>query len=68
MCGPLGNSQLSPAKTRIFVPAGERDSSQGGSSVASTIQDQNSIPSSSLNNSHIEDITQCVTSTLSATQ
>jgi len=66
--GPLGNSQLPPAKRRVSIPAGERDSSQGGSSVASTIQCQNFIPSSSLNNSRIADITQSMTSTPSATQ
>jgi len=60
--GPSGNSQLPPAKRCISVPAGERDSSQGGSSVVSTIQGQNSTPSSSLNNSRVADIT------LSATQ
>ena len=42
--GPSGNSQLPPAKRRVTVLAGERDSSQGGSSVASTIQGQNSTP------------------------
>ena len=67
-CGPSGNSQLPHAKRRVSVPAGERDSSQGGSSVASTIQGQNSIPSSSLHNSRIADITQHVTSTPSAAQ
>jgi len=66
--GPSGNSQLPPAKGRVSVPAGERDSSQGRSSVPSTIQSQNSTPSSSLNNSRVADITQPVTSTLSATQ
>jgi len=66
--GPSGNSQLPPAKWRDSVPAGARDPSQGGSSVPSTIQGQNSTPSSSLNNSHIADITQRVTSTRSATQ
>ena len=66
--GPSGNSQLPPAKRRIPVPAGERDSTQGGSSIASTIQGQNSIPSSSLNNSRVADINQCVTSTPSTTQ
>jgi len=64
----LGNSQLPPAQRRISVLAGERDSSQGGSSVASTIQCQNSTPSSSLNNSRFADITQPVTSTPSTTQ
>jgi len=54
--GPSGNSQLPPAKRRVSVPAGKRDSSQGGSSVASTIQGQNSTPSSSLNNSRVADI------------
>jgi len=66
--GPSGNSQLPPAKRRVSVPAGERDSTQGGSSVASTIQGQNSIPSSSLNNSCVADISQRVASTPSATQ
>jgi len=55
--GPSGYSQLPPAKRRVSVPAGERDSAQGGSSVASTIQGQNSTPSSSLNNSRFADIT-----------
>jgi hypothetical protein len=67
-CGPLGNSQLLPAKERISVPAGKSDSPQGGSSVASTIQGQNSTPSLSLNNSPVADITQRVTFTQSATQ
>jgi len=66
--GPSGNSQLPPAKRRISVPAGKRDSCEGGSSVPSTIQGQNSTPSSSLNNSRVADITQPVTSTPSATQ
>jgi hypothetical protein len=64
----LGNSQLPPAKRRISAPAGKRDSSQGGSSVASAIPGQNSTPSSSLNNSGVADITQRVTVTPSATQ
>ena len=54
--GPSGNSQLPPAKRRVSIPAGERDSSQGGSSVSSTIQGQNSTPSSSLNNSRVANI------------
>ena len=66
--GPSGNSQLPPAKRRVSVQAGERDSTQGGSSVPSTIQDQNSTPSSSLNNSRGADNTQRVTSTPSVTQ
>jgi hypothetical protein len=66
--GPSGNSQLPPAKRRVSVPAGERDSSQQGSSVPSTIQGQNSTPSSSLDNSRVANITQRVTSTLSASQ
>jgi hypothetical protein len=66
--GPSGNSQLPPPKRRVSVPAGERDSYQGESSVRSTIQGQNSTPSSSLNNSRVADITQRVTSTPSATQ
>jgi len=65
---PSGNSQLPPPKTRSSALAGERDSSQPGSSVASTFPGQNSTPSSLLNTSGVEDITQCVTSTPSATQ
>jgi len=45
-----------------------RDTSHGGSSVASTIHDQNFTPSSSRNNSGVADITQRMTSTPSATQ
>ena len=67
-CGHSGNSQLPSAMRHVSVPAGERDSTQRVSSVASTIQDQDSTPSSSLNNSGMADITQRVTSTLSATQ
>jgi len=66
--GPSGKSQLLPAQRLVSVQAGERDSSQGGSSVASKIQGQNSLPSSSLNNSHVADNSQWVTSTRSATQ
>jgi hypothetical protein len=66
--GLSGNSQHPPAKRRVSVPVGERDASQGESSVPSTIQGQNSTPSSSLNNSRVADINQRVTSTLSATQ
>jgi len=65
---PSRNSQLPPGRRPISVPVGERDSSQGDSSVHSTIQGQNSTPSSSLNNSHVADINQRVTSTPSATQ
>jgi len=67
-CRPLGNSQPPPTKRRVSAPAGERDTSQGGSSVASTIHGQNSNLSSSLNNSGLADITQCVTSTPPTTQ
>jgi len=56
-CRPSGNSRHPPARRCVSVPAGERDSSQGGSSVAFTIQRQNSTPSSSLNNSGLADIT-----------
>jgi hypothetical protein len=62
------NSQPPPAKRRVSILAGKRDSYQGGSSVASPIQGQNSTPSSSLNNSPVADITQRVTSTPSARQ
>jgi len=58
---PLGNSPLRPAKRRVSVLAGQSDSSQGESSVASTIQGQNSTPSSSLNNSCVADITPSAT-------
>ena len=61
--GPSGNSQLPTAKAQVSHPPGERDCSEGGSSVATTIQGVNSIPSSSLNNSRVADITQRVTST-----
>ena len=65
--GHSGNSQLPPPERRVSVPAVERNSSQGGSSVCSIIQRQNSTPSSSLNSSHVADITQRVISTQSAT-
>jgi len=65
---PSGNSQHLPTKRHVSVLAGEMDSSQGGSSIASTIQGQNSIPSSSVNNSCVADITHCVTSTPSVSQ
>jgi len=66
--GPSGNSQLPPAMRRVSVMAGTRVSSQGGSSITSTIQCHNSTPSSSLNNSRVADITQCITPTPSTTQ
>ena len=66
--GALGNSQLPLAKRDVSVPAGERDSSQGESSIASTIQGQNSTPSASQNNSRVADITQRMASTPSAAQ
>jgi len=59
--GHSGNSEIPPAKRRASVPAGERDSSQGGSSVASTNQGQISTPSSSLNNSCVADNTPSAT-------
>jgi hypothetical protein len=49
--GPLGNSQLLPAKSHVSVPAGEGDSTHVGSSVASAIQGQNSTSISLLNDS-----------------
>jgi len=64
---PSGNSQLLPAKRRISILAGGRDTSQGGSSVPSTIQRQNSTLSSWMNNSRVAGITQRMTSTSSAT-
>jgi hypothetical protein len=36
--GSSGNAQCPPAKRRVSVPAGERDSVQRGSSVASTLE------------------------------
>jgi len=61
-------SQHLPATRCISIPAGERDCSQQGSPVTSTIQAQKYTPSPSLNNSHIADIPQHLTSTLSCTQ
>jgi len=55
--GPSGNFQLPPAERHVSVPAGKRDSSQAGSSIASTMQGQNSTRPSSVNNSPIADIT-----------
>jgi len=68
MCTLSGDARLPPARRRVFAPAGDMDSSQAGSSVASTIQCQNSSLVSSLNNSGVAGITPCVTSTQSATQ
>jgi hypothetical protein len=65
---PYRHSELPGGKRCISVPAGERDLSQGGSSVASTVQGQNSTPSLAPNYSHIADITRRATSTRSATQ
>jgi hypothetical protein len=65
---PWGNSQLSPADRRISAQAGERDSTHGEGSIASTIPGQNCTPSSSLNNSGMADITGHVTVTPSASQ
>jgi len=62
------NKRVGLAKRRISVPAGERDLSRGGSSVASRDQGQNRTPSSSLNNARVADITQHVTFTPSATE
>jgi hypothetical protein len=65
---PLGKSPNLPDLGRISPLAGERDSSQGGSSVASTIHGQHSTLSSSRNNSGEADISRGMTSTLSTTQ
>jgi len=67
MRGPSGNSKLPPAKRHLSVQSGERDISQGGNSVPSIIQGQNSTALSSLNNSRVADITQCVAATPSVT-
>jgi len=66
--GPSGNFQFPPGKRWVSILAGDWDSSQGGRSVASIFQGQNSTPSSSFNNSRVADITQHVTSTPSTTQ
>jgi hypothetical protein len=66
--GPSGNSQHPTAMRRVFVLVSERDSSQGESSVHSTIQGQHFTLSSSLNSSRVADVNQCVTSTPTATQ
>lgn len=60
--------QLPPAQSCISVPAGERDSSHGDSSIASAIHGPNTTALSLLKNSQVADITQCVSSTPSATQ
>jgi len=65
-CALSGNSELLPANRHVRVPAGEKNSSQGGSFVPSTIQGYNSTSPSSLNNSRAADITERVTSTPSA--
>jgi len=65
---PLGISEHPFARRHIFALAGEWDSSQGGSIVASTIHGQNCTPSSSQNNSGAADITQRMNSTQSTTQ
>jgi hypothetical protein len=67
-CGLLWNTQRLPPKRRISVPADVMYSSQGGSSVPSTIQGQNSTPSSWLIDSLVADNTQGVTCTPSTTQ
>jgi len=66
--GSSRNSPLPPAKRHVSVPAGKRESYPGVCSVASTIQGQNSTPSSSLNKSHVADITRRMTSTPSTIQ
>jgi len=65
--GTSGNCHLRPTMRRVSVLAGERDSSQGGCSIASIVQGQKITSSSLLNNSCVADITQPVTSTPSAT-
>jgi hypothetical protein len=65
--GPSGNSQLPPANRPVSMPAGDRDTSQGGSCVPSAIKGQKSTHLSSLNNSRVADITQHMASTQSAT-
>ena len=66
--GPSGNAQLPPPKRRVSAPAGERYSSQRGSSKASTNQGQNTSRSLLLNISRLLDITEWKTSTSSAAQ
>jgi hypothetical protein len=67
-CGATGNSQLPPPIRPITVPAGNRDCPSGQISVPSTIQGQNSAPSSALNNFRVADISQPSTTTPSPTQ
>jgi len=62
------NSHLPSARRRVSIPGGERDCSEGESSVASSIQGQNSTTWSSHNDSDVADITWRVTSTPVATQ
>jgi hypothetical protein len=64
---PSGNTQLPPAERHVSAVAGNRITSQGVSSVPSSIHSQNSIPLSLQNNSGVADITQYLTSTLPAT-
>jgi hypothetical protein len=65
---PSENYQYTSGKRRVSTPAGEIDSVQRESSLASTIPVQNSTPSPSLNNSGMPDITQRVTVTPSTIQ
>jgi hypothetical protein len=65
---PLWDSWLPPATTHVITLAAERHSFQGWSSVASTIQGENSIPTCMLINSGSADTTQQVTSTPSVIQ
>jgi len=68
LCSTLGNSQHCPAPRRVSAAAGDRDFSEGVSTVATTIHGQNSTPPSWLNDSGVASITQHMTSNLSATQ
>jgi hypothetical protein len=60
LCGLMGNSQHPATMTPISVPPGERYSTQGGSSVAWTIQLRNITHASSPNISYVRYITQWV--------
>jgi len=60
-CGHSGNSQHRLTTRRVSVLAGKRDSTQGGSSIASTIQGKNSMPSFSRNTSPVAVLTEPMT-------
>jgi hypothetical protein len=60
--GPSEISQLQNAEKRVSLPVRESDCSEGGSSVPSTIQGQNSTRPSWFNSSRVGDFNEWVTS------